>query len=405
MKAISKVLNREINKVMQKSRSKQTFKGLTVNKTSFKTTLSTYFGNMDDPREQGKVQHKLIDIITIAVCAILCGANNWTGVETYGKEKEEWLRSFLELPNGIPSHDTFNNVFNKLSALSFQECFIKWAQGLREVIAGEIVSIDGKRLKRSYDRKSGKAAIHMVSAWASENRIVLGQVKTADKSNEITAIPELLKLLDIKKCVVTIDAAGCQKNIASNIIAGEADYVLALKGNQGTLHQDVKDYFEYASEKDFEGIEHQYVETLDADHGRIETRRYWMVSDIEWLDNKEKWAGLASIGMVEASREIDDNVTVQRRFFITSLDNDVERFARAVRRHWAIENSLHWSLDVSFNEDYARTRREQGAENFAVLRHIALSLLKRDTSRKIGIENKRLCAALNPKYLFNILTQ
>jgi len=214
-----------------------------------------------------------------------------------------------------------------------------------------MVSVDGKRLKRSYDRKSGKAAIHMVSAWASENRMVLGQVKTSDKSNEITAIPELLKLLDIKKCVVTIDAAGCQKNIASDIIAGEADYVLALKKNQRTLYQDVKDYFEYALEKDIEGIEQQYVETLDADHGRIETRRYWMVSDIGWLDNKEKWAGLASIAMVEARREMGDTVTVQRRFFITSLDNDVKRFARAVRRHWAIENSLHWSLTGYFSEN------------------------------------------------------
>jgi predicted transposase YbfD/YdcC len=231
MKVISSKLNEAIREVIQESRLEAA-----VRKIEFKTTtLREKFGELEDPRELGKVRHNLIDIITVAICGAICGANDWVGVETFGKAKEEWLHSFLELPYGIPSHDTFNNVFNKLSAKNFQECFIKWVQNLIELTDGEVVAIDGKRLRRSYDRKSGKGAIHMVSAWASENQMVLGQVKTEEKSNEITAIPELLKLLDIKGCTITIDAAGCQKNIAQDIIEYGADYVLALKGNQGTL--------------------------------------------------------------------------------------------------------------------------------------------------------------------------
>lgn len=401
MEPITSKLNEAIREVIQESWLEAREGEI---KIELKTTLTEHFKELEEPREIGKVRHKLIDIITIAICAVVCGANDWVGVETFGKAKEEWLRSFLELPNGIPSHDTFNKVFNQLSAKQFQECFIKWVQNLIELTAGEVVAIDGKRLRRSYDRESGRGAIHMVSAWASENQMVLGQIKTEEKSNEITAIPELLKLLDIRGCIITIDAAGCQKAIAQDIIESGADYVLALKGNQGTLYQDVKDYFEYALAKNFDGIEYQYFETLDADHGRIETRRYWIVSNIDWLDHKEKWVKLTSIGMVESYRELKGEVTVERRFYIASLDNNAERFARAARTHWCIENSLHWSLDVTFNEDYSRIRKDNGAENFAVLRHIALNLLKQDTSRKIGIENKRLNAALDPNYLFNILT-
>lgn len=401
MNPITTKLDEEIREVIKELRLEAVAGEI---KTEIKTTITEHFEGLEDPRELGKVQHHLIDIIIIAICAVICGANDWVGVETFGKAKEEWLRSFLELPNGIPSHDTFNKVFNKLSAKNFQECFISWVQSLIELTDGEVVAIDGKRLRHSYDRKSGKGAIHMVSAWASENQMVLGQIKTEEKSNEITAIPELLKLLDIRGCIVTIDAAGCQKALAQDIIEYGADYVLALKGNQGTLYQDVKDYFDYALEKNFNGIEYQYFETLDADHGRIETRRYWIISGIDWLDNKEKWAKLTRIGMVESTRELNGQVTVERRFFITSLDNNAEHFARAVRTHWSIENSLHWSLDVTFNEDYSRIRKDNGAENFAVLRHIALSLLKQDNSRKIGIENKRFNAALDQNYLFNILT-
>ncbi|MDM8546741.1 ISAs1 family transposase [Candidatus Venteria ishoeyi] len=373
-------------------------------KIEYQTSISEHFKDLPDPRKPGMILHKLLDIITIAVCGIICGANDWVGVETFGKSKQQWLSGFLELPNGIPSHDTFNNVLNSLSATKLQECFAAWMQSLVQLLDGEIVAIDGKCLRHSYDRKSGKAAIHMVSAWANSNRVVLGQVKADEKSNEITAIPELLKLLDIKGCIVTIDAAGCQKTIARDIIVREADYVLALKGNQGTLHEDVKDYFEWALAKNFKSIVHSYHETIDGGHGRIETRRYWTIDDIEWLDNREKWAGLTSIGMVESHREIGDKVTTERRFYITSLSSDAQRFGRAVRAHWGIENSLHWSLDVTFNEDYSRIRKDNGPENFAVLRHIALSLLKQDSSHKTGIANKRLKAALDQDYLYKILT-
>ena len=350
------------------------------------------------------ILHKLLDILTISICAIICGANDWVQVETFGQAKKEWLKSFLELPNGIPSHDTFNRVMNSLSAVKFQQCFASWIQDLVTLSNDEIVAIDGKCLRHSYDKKSGKAAIYMVSAWASENQVVLGQVKTDAKSNEITAIPELLKLLNIKGCIVTIDAAGCQKKIASEIKAHEADYVLALKGNQGTLHEDVKDYFELALAKEFNGIEYSYHQTIDGDHGRIETRRYWTIDKIDWLENKDKWAGLTSIGMVESIREVGDKVTTETRYYINSLSSNAKRFGRAVRKHWGIENSLHWSLDVTFNEDYARIRVGQGAENFAVLRHIALNLLKNETSHKKGMANKRFRAALDQDYLLKILT-
>jgi predicted transposase YbfD/YdcC len=367
----------------------------------YQTTISEHFKTLTDPRKAGMISHKLIDIITIAVSAIICGAEDWVGVETFGKAKQNWLKQFLELPNGIPSHDTFNSVFNCLSAKELQECFANWMRSIFQLTDNEVVAIDGKCLRRSYDRKSGKAAIHMVSAWAHNNRLVLGQVKTDAKSNEITAIPELLKLLDIKGCIVTIDAMGCQRKIASEIINQGGDYVLALKGNQAHLHQAVKTYFEST---DFDITTHDFYETIDGDHGRIETRRYWTVDNIEWLENKENWPGLTSIGMVERIREVKDKITTEISFYITSLKSDAKRFGHAVRAHWGIENSLHWSLDVTFNEDHARIRQGEGAENVAVLRHIALSLLKQEKSQKVGIANKRLKAATDEEYLFKILS-
>jgi predicted transposase YbfD/YdcC len=373
-------------------------------KVEYKSSISEHFKNLEDPRKLGMVKHNLLDILTISICAIICGANDWGQVETFAQTKKVWLSHFLELPKGIPSHDTFNRVMNRLPVLKFQACFNAWMQSLVTLSKDEIIAIDGKCLRHSYDRKSGKAAIYRVSAWASENQVVLGQVKTDAKSNEITAIPKLLEILDIKGCIVTIDAAGCQRKIAHKIIDCDADYVLALKGNQGHLHRDVKAYFEYALTRKFKGIAHDYHQTVDSDHGRIETRRYWTVNTIETLSNSEKWTGLKSIGMVESIREVGDKVSTEIRYFISSLESDAVRFGRAVRKHWGIENSLHWSLDVTFNEDYSRLRVENGAENFAVLRHIALSLLKNETTHKRGIANKRLKAALDPNYLLKILT-
>lgn len=369
----------------------------------YETTISKHFQHLKDPRKSGMIQHKLIDIISITVCAVLCGADDWVGVEMIGKAKETFFRRFLELPNGIPSHDTFNNVFRALSASDLQSCFAEWVNELVTLENGDIVAIDGKTLRRSYDRQSGKGAIHMVSAWAQRQKMVLGQLKTEEKSNEITAIPMLLKLLDIKGCIVTIDAMGCQRKIAHTIIERDADYVLALKGNQGNLHKEVEAFFDHALKTDFIDIKHDYHETIDGGHGRVEVRRYWTVEGLEWLTQAKQWSGLTSVGIVESERHIDGKVTTERRCFISSLSSNAKRFGEAVRGHWSIENDLHWSLDVSFNEDQCRARKDNSAENFAVIRHIALNLLKQESSAKVGIRNKRLKAASDDDYLLKVL--
>jgi predicted transposase YbfD/YdcC len=366
-------------------------------------SISEHFGRLTDPRMEERVEHRLLDIIVIAICGVICGADSWVEIEEFGKAKQDWLKGFLDLPNGIPSHDTFGRVFGCLSAFQFQACFMSWIEAVFRATQGQVVAIDGKRVRRSYDRGSNKAAIHMVSAWACANRVVLGQVKTEEKSNEITAIPELLKLLELKGCIVTIDAMGCQKEIAERIIDQGGNYVLALKGNQGQLHEDVVQFFEYAQAKDFKGVPHSSHETLDADHGRIEIRRYWTVDRLDWLEDKAQWKGLNLIGMVESERDTGEKVTVERRYYISSLDNQAACFAQAVRGHWGIENSLHWSLDVTFKEDACRIRQGQAAENFAVLRHMALSLLQQEKATKVGLKAKRFKAALDTQYLTKVL--
>ena len=366
-------------------------------------SLHEHFEALSDPREAGLVEHKLLDIITMAVCAVIGGADSWVEIEEFGQERHEWLKGFLELPNGIPSHDTFGRVFSRLSAEEFQHCFAKWIRAVFTVTGGQVMAVDGKTLRRSYDRRCGKAAIHLVSAWANANRLVLGQVKTAAKSNEITAIPELLKLLEVKGGIVTIDAMGCQRAIAAQIIAQGGDYVLALKGNHGNLCDDVCQFFDYAQARQFKGIANRYHETLEADHGRIEIRRYWTVDELEWLADKSKWKGLNLIGMVEAERHVGEQVSVERRYYIASLANDAVRFGHAVRGHWSIENQLHWSLDVTFHEDACRVRHGEAAENFAVLRPIAVSLLRQEKTATVGLKAKRLKAALNTNYLAKVL--
>ena len=362
-----------------------------------------HFKDIEDPRiERGKL-HNLIDIIAIAICAVICGADTWEDIELFGEAKHEWLKQFLELPNGIPSHDTFGRVFSIISPVEFQRSFLNWIKAISESIEREVVAIDGKTSRRSYDKSKGKGAIHMVSAWATANRVVLGQVKTEDKSNEITAIPELLNVLALKGCIVTIDAMGCQKNISAKIIEKGADYVLALKGNQGTLHEDIKLFFQDAKETSFKDIHHDFYETIDGDHGRIETRRYSIVSDIEWLEGKADWKEIKSIGMVESEREIGDKVTKETRYYISSLPSNAKLFGDAVRKHWGIENSLHWVLDVVFREDECRIRKGHAAENFAVLRHIALNLIREEKSIKRGAKGKRLKAGWDNDYLSKIL--
>jgi len=365
-------------------------------------SIAKHFKGISDPRSNNK-RHKLIEIITIAICAVICNADSFAHIEEFGKAKCKWFKRFLELPHGIPSTDTFERVFARIDPDEFKTSFIKWIQAICELTKGEIVSIDGKTLRRSHDKSNGKSTIHMVSAWAGANGIVIGQRKTDEKSNEITAIPELLKALEIKGCIVTIDAMGCQKNIAEKIIDKGADYVLSLKGNQGNLHDDVDLFFQDHQEKDFKNLSFDYNETVNGGHGKIEIRRYWTTSDIGWLQGRENWKNLETICMVERERHFNDRVEKETSYYIGSIENNAEKFGHAVRSHWGIENRLHWVLDVTFREDESRIRKDNAPENFAVLRHIALNMVKKETTIKKSIKAKRLRAGWDNDYLLKVL--
>jgi len=375
------------------------------------------FDDLPDPRIERTRLHRLDDMIAIAILAVICGAEGWTDVADFGNDKSDWLKTFLHLPHGIPSHDTFGRVFAKLDPEAFERCFLTWVQGLIQVTGQHALHIDGKTLRRSFDTASSTAAVHMVSVWASKSELALAQVTTAldgRQSNEITAIPRLLDLISLRRAVVTIDAIGCQTKIAELIIDDGGDYILAVKDNQPTLHEDLKLLFDEAIPQQFEGMGYDYCEQVEKGHGRIETRRVWVTRDVDWLRERGLWAGLRGVICVESVRQVLDPgggppaVTTHRRYYITSLDHrkrgqDAAFFASLVRAHWSIENQLHWSLDVSFAEDDCRIRQGHGAENLARLRRIALNLLKQEKSSKRGLAGKRLRAGWNQDYLLKVL--
>lgn len=377
-----------------------------------KTSLVQHLSEVPDPRIDRRKQHELIDILVIAVCTLLCAGEGFNDMEDFGKAKYEWFKTFLNLPNGIPSHDTFNRVFALLDPKQFVDCFLRWTQTLRQAVSQEIVALDGKALRRALNKD--QSVKYVVSAWAQSNGLVLGQLKVADKSNEITAVPELLRVLELSGCIVTIDAMGCQKKIAKEIKEADADYVLALKGNQETVHEEVKTFLDATLEerqaprpvgaklsKAAAGL--ASLQTVEKDHGRLETRRYYQSDQLDWFADRSKWEGLQSVGMVESIREIQGTTTVERRYYLSSLALGIETFARAVRGHWGVENKVHWIMDVCFREDQSRARTGYAAENLATLRRLALNLLKREKTKNRGIRGKQLNASWDHAYLLRLL--
>jgi len=368
-----------------------------------KKSIWDHFGTIPDPRVERTKKHQLQDILVIALCAVLCGAEHWTHVETFGKVHEVWFRTFLELPNGIPSHDTFGRVFAALDPDAFEAALRAFVAQLAGSSPGKHLAIDGKTLRHSFDRASVKAAVHLVSAWAYEDHVVFGQRAVDARSNEITAIPELLTLLDLNEATVTIDAIGGQKEIAGQIIAGGGDYVLSLKANQPSLYDDVRRYLDDALAHGFAG-EHDFWETVEKGHGRLEIRRVWTTSDVAWLQARHDWPALGSLTAVERQRHVNGECERKRHYFVSSHPGHcAQRLGTLIRHHWSVEAQLHWSLDVSFHEDASRVRRANAAENFSRLRRIALMLLKQEKTAQTGVAGKRLRAAWDRDYLLKVL--
>ena len=362
-----------------------------------KTSLHHYFDQLPDPRIHRNRKHLLIDIIILSIIAVICGAESWDSIEMFGKSKKDFLSKILKLPNGIPSHDTINRVFSLIREDKFEQLFTQWAQSLKAPgISKEVIAVDGKSIRGSKDSYHDTSAIHLVNAWANSNGLVLGQAKTDEKSTEITAIPELLKILDIEGCIVTIDAMGTQRKIAQTIVDLEADYILAVKENQGYLKEDVESTFLRQQPDSVD-------ETVEKGHGRIETRKCEVINRIDFIDQKEQWAGLKSLARITAQREIRDTKTNEVRLYISSVEADAKEFNSYIRQHWAVENSLHWTLDVTFREDAQRKRNGKAAQNFALVQKIALNLLKKEESKRMSLKNKRLVAAWDDKFLLKIL--
>lgn len=367
------------------------------------SSLKQHFETIDDPRASYRIQHQLVDIVMIAICAIICGADSWVEIEQYGLSKASWLSTFLELPNGIPSHDTFERLFARLRPEQLQASFSSWLNTVSGMLKQAGIAIDGKALRGSCQPGEPTSLTYMVSAWATEARLVLGQRKVDEKSNEITAIPELLSLLTLDGAIVTIDAIGCQTAIAHQIVEQGGDYVLPVKGNQGNLHKDVVDWFERAQAKRFSGEQYDLYETQATEHGRQEIRRYWVLTNIDAIPALTHWTRSTAIGCIESQRTVGLKTTTEKRYFLMSLPLSAQRFAEVVRGHWGIENQLHWVLDVAFREDDSKVAQGYAPENLAVLRHIALNLINQEKSLKAGTRAKRMRAGWDDQYLFRVL--
>jgi predicted transposase YbfD/YdcC len=372
-----------------------------MGQVKMKCPLLDFFADLPDPRVERTKLHKLEDILAITICAVICGAEGWNEIELFGRSKQQWLKTFLELPNGIPSHDTFARVISSIRPDAFERRFQTWAQAIAEGAGDRVIAIDGKTLRRSFDNANGKAAIHMVSAWACDTKMVFGQIATDEKSNEITAIPKLLEMLVLEGSVVTIDAMGCQKKIAEKIKESNGDYIFSLKGNHGTLHDEVKLFLDDAIAN--HGVD-DYNCNADGGHGRVEVRNVWYSENVQWMADRQQWQGLASLVAVESQRTIGNKISTERRYFISSLSGiNAEIIGRMIRSHWGVENTLHWSLDVSFGEDDCRIRKDFGAENFSRLRRIALNLLKQEKTAVCGIKAKQHKAGWDEKYMLKVL--
>jgi predicted transposase YbfD/YdcC len=359
-----------------------------------------YFGEVEDPRMDRQKKHLLCDVLFIALCSILTGGQTFNDMATFGQAKEVWLRQYLSLPHGIPSHDTFRRVFCLIKPETFVDCLVRWTQAIRQQVNHEVVAVDGKSLRRT--GKTKDSIVHLVSAWAATNRLVLGQLKVDGKSNEITAIPELLKMLELSGCIVTTDAMGTQKDIAKAISQADADYVLCLKGNHAQVHEEVRSFLDAAITNKEEHLD--CWEKVEKDHGRIETRRAWISEKLQWFADKSDWEKLRSVGVIESTRQIGDKTTTERRYFLCSLPAQAQAFALAVRSHWGIENSLHWVLDVSLQEDQSRIRTGYAAQNLALLRKVALNLIRKEsTLPRKSVKGRQLTAALNESYLVKLL--
>lgn len=370
--------------------------------TTPESPFSHHFSILEDPRIERTKKHLLTDMIAIAVIAALCGIDDFKGIAIYAKARLGWLQGFLNLSGGAPSHDTFSRVFARIKPEAFQACFTAWMAEITTLTKGEVIAIDGKALRRSFDKASGKSAIHMVSAWATENGVCLGQIKVDDKSNEITAIPKLLETLCLKGCLVTLDAMGCQREVAQKIVDAEADYTISLKGNQGTLHVDVQRVFEQALLIPANPLI-EMRETKEKGHGREERRRYFTLDAPPELLAKHGWPGLLSIGLMKSTRIIGGKASYADNYYISSYAKDVGKFSHAARSHWAVENSLHWVLDVTYGDDASRVRKDHGAQNLSTVRRIAINMLKREP-KKESIRAKHLLCTLDQEYLLKALT-